>query len=338
MGRHRAATLTLFMLLGAGLSSAHASGFDSLYVFGDSLSDAGNVYIGSGGLIPAPPYVNGEFSNGPVAVQDLAAGLGLAPLKASLLGGTDYAYGGGETGVTSFNTALPVTDILGPTGQLAQYQATHPTADPNALYVIWIGSNDLADISASASPAQIPGDIATVVGNIDTTINTLAGEGAKNFLVLTVPNLGITPAAIAAGPLDQAGATALSQAFDSALVFGSGPIPSLSLLAAVDNINLNVLDTYSLLDTIVASPAKYGLTNVTQSCLVGSTVCANPNQYLFFDDQHPTAAGQALVAGAALALLEPTPEPSSITLVGAGLLGALLIIRRRSKTLAATVR
>ena len=54
-------------------SAAHAANFSAEYVFGDSLSDVGNVYLGSGGSEPASPYVGGQFSNGPVWVQDLAA-------------------------------------------------------------------------------------------------------------------------------------------------------------------------------------------------------------------------------------------------------------------------
>jgi phospholipase/lecithinase/hemolysin len=60
---------------------------------------------------------------------------------------------------------------------------------------------------------------------------------------------------------------------------------------------------------------------------VGTTVCATPNQYLFWDDLHPTAAGHAIVGADALAL--ETPEPGSILLVGAGLLG--LVGVRRAK-------
>ena len=69
------------------------------------------------------------------------------------------------------------------------------------------------------------------------------------------------------------------------------------------------------------------LTDVTDACLVGSTPCANPSQYLFWDDQHPTAAGHAIVADAALALL--APEPGSLTLIGAGLFALVFIGRRR---------
>ena len=212
-----------------------------LYVFGDSLSDAGNVFALTG-QPASPPYFNGQFSNGPVCCAvDLASALGLPPLTASVTGGTDYAYGTGEVGNAPFDTSNPLTDLLGSTGQLAQFHATHLNADPNALYVIWIGANDLSDIPAGSSPAQIGVDIATIAGGIDSAVETLAGEGAKNFLVVTVPDLGKTPDAIGLGPLDAAGASALSAAFDSELVFGGGPIPPLSAIAALDSLNLKVL-------------------------------------------------------------------------------------------------
>jgi phospholipase/lecithinase/hemolysin len=54
-------------------SAAHAAQFSAEYVFGDSLSDVGNVFIATDGAKPASPYVDGQFSNGPVWVQDLAA-------------------------------------------------------------------------------------------------------------------------------------------------------------------------------------------------------------------------------------------------------------------------
>jgi outer membrane lipase/esterase len=318
------------LALGFLLPCASAGTIDALYVFGDSLSDVGNVYSAVG-IPPSPPYYDGRFSNGPLAVEYLNNGLGLAPLTASLLGGTDYAYSSGETGPTIFNTSNLQTDILGPMGQLAQYEAflsaTHTTADPNALYTIWIGSNDLADIAATGDPAQFAADVATVAVNIETTISDLAGLGATNFLVLTVPDLGDTPEAISAGPVAQAVLSGLAAGLDSTLLNGAGLIPSLSALASGEGVNLQVLNTYLLLDSIVASPSTYGFTNVTDQCLVGTTVCANPNQYLFWDYEHPTTAANAIV-GADLLLLE-TPEPGTIALIGVGLLGLAMLRRRR---------
>jgi phospholipase/lecithinase/hemolysin len=314
---------TAILALIAACSGARAGTIDAIYAFGDSLSDVGNVFALTG--MPTSPYANGQFSNGPVWVQGLAAGLGLAPLTPSRLGGTDYAYGSGETGNASFDTSNPITNILGPTGQLAQYEATHTTADPNALYTIWIGANDLTDIPPGSTPAQAGADIAAIAANIDTTIGTLAGLGAKNFLVVTVPDLGKTPEVIAGGPLAVATATALSGSLDSTLVNGSGPIPSLANLAAVDGLNLKVLDTFSLIDSIVANPSAFHLTDVTDPCFSGTTVCANPNQFLFWDALHPSAAGHAVVAEDALAVV--TPEPSSMWLTGLGLAGLCLLTR-----------
>jgi phospholipase/lecithinase/hemolysin len=336
MRMQRSLTGVLLALAGSSFFPLlHAGTIDALYAFGDSLSDVGNIYAATsdpGPPVPGPPYVNGQFTNGNVWVQDLAGDLGLAALTPSLLGGSNFAYGTAETGVTSFNTSAADTDLLGATGQLAQFQAVHAAADPNALYTIWIGSNDLTDILTNATSAQYSADIATVAGNIDTAINALASLGAKNFLILTVPDLGDIPEALAEGSAASAGASALSAAFDTTLVDGSSPlIPSLSAVAAGDSINIQVLNTYALLDSIVADPAAYGFTNVTQPCLTGEvdysggTPCATPNQYLFWDQLHPTAAAHELVADAALSVV--VPEPGSISLIAAGLFG-LLIVRR----------
>jgi phospholipase/lecithinase/hemolysin len=207
--------------------------------------------------------------------------------------------------------------------------------EKTALYTIWIGANDLTDILANAAPAHYAANIGTVAGNIDTAISNLAGIGAKNFLILTVPDLGDTPEALAAGPVASAGASAISKAFDTTLVNGAAPlIPSLSTLAALDSIDISVLDSYSLVDAIVAHRAAFGFMNVTQPCLTGEvnysggTPCATPDQYLFWDELHSTAAADVLVAERALALV--TPEPASLTLL-AVVLSGLLVFRRRCR-------
>jgi phospholipase/lecithinase/hemolysin len=107
---------------------------------------------------------------------------------------------------------------------------------------------------------------------------------------------------------------------------------------AADGLNLHVLDTYSLLDNVVENPGTYGFTNVTSPCLVGAvnyaggTPCAptmaGQDQYLFWDDIHPTAAGHAVIAADALATA--VPEAGMLSLLSLGLAGIGLVRRRNN--------
>ena len=110
--------------------------YTNMFVFGDSLSDSGNVYDLTAGTLPAPPYTRGRFANGPVYAEYMADRLGL-PLDNVLSGGTNYAFGGAGT---DFN--VPV--ILGQSplsveSQVDLFRAQHvfSGADPDALYILY---------------------------------------------------------------------------------------------------------------------------------------------------------------------------------------------------------
>jgi phospholipase/lecithinase/hemolysin len=355
--RMRATVVALFALAFAGIAprAPHAaSAYDAIYAFGDSLSDTGNVlFATTHGLAPpgtpaqpVPPYVNGQFSNGAVWLQTLASYAGVPALTPSLLGGTDYAFGGAQTGTTPFHTA-DASDLTGTTGQLAQFAASHASADPNALYTVWIGANDLGNIPSGASAPAAAAAIAASVLNIDSAIGALAGQGAKNFLVVTVPDLGKTPDGLALGPAGAAAASILSATFNSVLVDGIGPIPSLAAIAAANGLDISELDTYGLLNQAVVDPAAFGLTNVTARCFTGTydggpssgTVCgattAEQDQYLYWDGEHPTAGVHAIIGTeAAAALGLSTPEPSSLVLIASmlGLLAATRWVTHRERS------
>ena len=85
--------MTAFFGLASMAAQAATPSYDNLYVFGDSYCDVGNIFTATGGAEPAAPYYNGRFSNGPIWLDHVAGFLGV-PFKASLLGGTDYAFGG----------------------------------------------------------------------------------------------------------------------------------------------------------------------------------------------------------------------------------------------------
>ncbi|MBV9248530.1 MAG: SGNH/GDSL hydrolase family protein [Acetobacteraceae bacterium] len=278
-----------------------AKGYTAVYAFGDSLSDAGNIAYSTRGAVPAsPPYSDGRFSNGPVWIQDLSQDLGLPPVKASLAGGTDFAYGGAETGPTPVHAVNP-TDLP---GQVAQFAVDDPIRQPDALYAVWIGSNDVLDIANHITdPVQQQADVATAVQNEVSAISSLVALGAKDLLVLNVPNIGESPYEVERGPVISATASSLSGLYNQELA------SSLQGLMASGAAKVDLLDTYSLLDEAIANPGPYGFTNVTSPVWNGDltspssgTMAATgtaQSKYLFFDDLHPTAQTHALLASAA---------------------------------------
>lgn len=310
--RHGA--VLLLTLVGLGLPATLKAA--PIYVFGDSLSDTGNVFLATGEEIPpSPPYYQGRFSNGPLYVDRIAAALGteVAPV---LGGGTNYAFGGAEVLGGALIPSLRNQADLFLTGLPAG------GADPDGLYIVFGGGNDVrAVLQGGAAPESVPAaaqELANIVGD-------LAEAGAREFLVPNLPNVGRTPEAIAAGPAAVAAAQSLSLAFNQTL---AGALPPLGVAYPID---LVTLDTFALLEQLVAMPGAFGFTNVTDPCLVGGTVCADPDSYLFWDDVHPTSANGAVLARAALAALgEETavPEPQILTLVAAGLAGMMALRRR----------
>jgi len=287
-------------VLAAAATSVSANAYDALYAFGDSLSDAGNVYVATGQREPiSPPYAQGRFTNGKIWLQDLAATLSLPLVRPQLLGGTDFAVGGAETGPTPVHKAN-VTDLP---AQLAFFAAKVPQPRPDALYAVWIGSNDLFDILAAPglTPAQGEADARKAIANITAFVGAIAAAGAQHVVVLDAPDLGQTPQIRELGPAAQTAASALAAYFDRTL---ASDLTTLNLALGLD---LHIVDTFTAIDAAVADPAAFGFTNVLDPCWTGGFTQRNgklcairrlaEDGHLFWDHIHPTARGHALVAG-----------------------------------------
>jgi phospholipase/lecithinase/hemolysin len=291
---------------------ARGDGITGIVSFGDSLSDVGNDYAASKGAMPSPAneYYDGRFTNGGNWLDYLAKDLGVAAPTPSLLGGSDYAFGGASTGPGYTSDAgyqIPNVDT-----QIAAYLSNN-TPSAGQLFTIWAGGNDLL-IGNQTNPL-IPAQ------NIANEVTTLAMAGAKQFLIPNLPPLGDIPA-LNQSPAQQAAANTWSAAFNTALRADLAPLEK-SL-----GIQIHLVDIHSFTLSVIANPSQYGFTNVTGAAI---NPTLNGNGYLFWDQEHPTTAADQLIAGLGAS---EVPEPSSLLVFGAMICGLAGWIRSRKTALA----
>jgi phospholipase/lecithinase/hemolysin len=273
---------------GGFIVSVFSNHYTGLVAFGDSLTDIGNRYAATGGADPtSPPYDAGRWSDGPLWVEHLAAGLGLPAPTPSALGGTDYAAA--DAGTALSGSAHNGSANIGT--QVAAYLSTHPVVDGDQLFVIWGGTNDFG-------PHTTP-DPAGTVANLSAEITELAKAGARQFLVPDLMPLGEVPSIRKLGPAAEAKYDALAVQFNTALAHAEVQ------LEAGLGIKIHPLDVYGLVEQVIADPGAYGFTDVTDQAKSGDegdpgTVVPNPDQYLFWDNIHPTETFQRLLGTRAI--------------------------------------
>ena len=281
-----ALTLAASAASAALATAASAQSYGRLVVLGDSLSDNGNLYLASGGTQPpSPPYFQGRFSNGRVFTELL--GFNAANFNGAVTGSINLAYGGSRT---DNNVAFPP----GMRQQLTTYLGRGGAFGANDLVSVLGGANNifqaLPTAGVSTNPvAAITPTLTAAVADMNFLVNDIAGRGAGTILVTNLPRLGITPqfrTSPAAALADYAGST-----FNSSL-----QTALLTTAAARPGTNIILFDLAKVSDLLASSPGRFGLSNVTEACFNGVTVCANPDSYLYFDGVHPTAAGHRLIA------------------------------------------
>ena len=321
---------TCYALAAASLlittSTLADTSYSNLVVFGDSLSDPGNVFAVTGGVSVAPyasegvpdyPYPIGgmTFSNGKTWATQLANELKQPKAKLPALRtsrGTNFAFG----------AARAASSAGGPfdlSAQVALYLSTFVGADSDALHSIFIGSNDVRDALVAFQTAYLPvllgggseadamlaGQAAAgpiindAITGVTNNLVSLISNGATQFLVPNVPNIGMVPAVTSLGPQTSSLATLMAYNYNQALE---------SVLTGIETaypaVSITRVDVFSLITAAVTSPASFGLSNVTDACLTPDTrinpVCDSPDEYLFWDGIHPTRSAHALVSKAAL--------------------------------------
>src|SRR5262249_32898173 len=308
------------------LVNTQALGFTQVIVFGDSLSDDGNVahrvrdtvgfsypssnfnysdyrFTDDTNTAPAANLYTGTWDE-----QLAKTFLGLPVPTNSLDGGTNFAFGGATTkdgtqDRTLIGNPLPFAggslsvtiDNIGK--QVNDYLASH-SPDPNALYVIWGGGNDLFDDFSTTS-------VTNTANRVGGLIMRLANAGARNFLVPNIPPLGAVPNSFGdpnrVSGLDLASANYRGQ-LNSVVAFVVHGYAVNGI-----TIHVSVLDVWLDLIRVLGQPRRNGFVNTTVPAQDQSGV--NPDTYLFWDDIHPTTGGHHQLASEANRLLSGQIAP-----------------------------
>lgn len=336
----------------ASYCKPHPKQITSFYIFGDSLSDTGNLststYIATGGQFWAPPstplpspnpifggpyyasnpklpgapdvlegstYYNSSpslpdiqdpstfpkvrASNGPIWVDFLPQQIGLTSEQV-----TNFAFSGATTGFDNgLQTFLPLppgVQLPGLRTEIDQFTSglSCKGADPNGIYAVWAGANDLFNLAGALpniQPEALPSAIASVVtkgvDNIAQSIIKLAQKGAKAFLVPNLPNVGATPL------LRQNNLTDLFD--DITKTFNTTLADTFPKLEQQFGIDIVPADVYSLSQDILTGQGNE-FTNVSDPLIAQdpnlNDMSLNPDGFFWYDYQHPTTKVHRILA------------------------------------------
>ena len=327
MGQIRSMLVAGAWALGFAAAPAAAITINAFVVFGDSNVDIGRADdpVPNDGIIPLPDRVAGRSSNGPIIPEYLAERVGVPE--------TNFSFGGATAGDTNILGVLGNTDLAltGTLRQIDEYEATLAggSADPNALFIVWAGSNDLYFADKNDQDA-VDVAVASAGANLGEAVTRLSGLGAKEIVVATrTPRPVLSDAAT---PSAEANEAARNDAAGRQL---NDVIRSLAgdLDAGLAS-NVYLFDDYAVIREIIAGSGSNGFTAYSdadaQFC-VNRVDCATLINY---DAAHKTSAVHSLLADrfieefSLVAAPVAVPLPAALWLMLAGL-GGVAAVRWR---------
>ena len=266
-----------------------------VYVFGDSLSDTGN--LGRPATFSddlPPPFYQNRISNGPVIVDYVAQALGRSVAASNYLSldeeGTNYAIAGAQA--YSDDVAIDLA------AQISSFGTKNDDkADPNAIYLIFIGGNDV--IGAVGAGPEDQAELDLSASEIAKAVQDLTAMGARRFFVLTVPDIGKTPKFI--NDTTAGAATRLAQASSLTIGFNDSVRNKLAALPPSDA-SVEIIDVFAILNDVLARVVQLNYIDTTRACYLTSELRFNDfcnetliEGFAFFDEIHPSGSTHKFV-------------------------------------------
>jgi outer membrane lipase/esterase len=366
------AVVAALVVAGCGGGTTDSPLATRVIAFGDSLTDIGAytpaTQIPLGQAAGVPPFFGGKFttnthtgytatsntSTANIWVEWIAARLGVAitphevgfgpvpnrvkcPAAASnpALAGSCTGYAQGGSRVTSpagignpngngINGANPAPMTIPMVQQVADHLTRFTNFGSDDIVFVFGGNNDVfVQLAAAATigPVAATANVQTAATELANLVrNQILANGARRVAVMTLPDASTAPQFLAADANTRALVSSLSAAFNA------------TLLTALNGADVRIIDVRALNAAVQASPATYGLTNITTPACDpariqtvtggritdGSSLFCNgapasafvtpvPNlntlrtgasasAYLFADGVHPTTGGHRILA------------------------------------------
>jgi outer membrane lipase/esterase len=291
-----------------------AEPFDHLLVFGDSLSDPGNIEV----LRFVPDYASGRFSNGPTYAEQLPGQLGIEVVDNVAVGGA--TTGSGNVASEAFFGLGEVLGLPGVEQQVDGFVASGQTLDEDDLVIVYGGGNDVLagaeanlDLAGAALDEAAAANAAIATANLAGHVRKLSAVGGDFYIMPNLPDIGRTPRFAEAG---SAVATAFADAHNEQLAAGALD------LQRETGADILVFDVHGLFNDMLADPGRYGLANTADPCVDRLLDCRFDGDAqatsLFWDDIHPTTAGHDVVAEVLSATLQAATVTIPSTAAAAG--------------------
>ena len=134
----------------------------------------------------------------------------------------------------------------------------------------------------------------------DALVRLIAVEGARNIVVLNLPDITAAPVFLGAKAASRSQVQARLDAYDAQL-----PDMLDTVRKTYPQVDLTLFDTRAVFDSILQDPKAAGFVNSAQSCLIDPSQSyslsenmragCNGYNYVFWDSLHPTTAVHAII-------------------------------------------
>ncbi|MEM9219690.1 MAG: SGNH/GDSL hydrolase family protein [Cyanobacteria bacterium P01_F01_bin.150] len=264
---------------------------------------------------PNPPYLPFFPPNQPTPVLPLLLPSGPNLEVNTFLNGAtqtqniNFAYGGATSGLTNVSDERVPGVLAQIDSFVADLNFAGATANANALYGIWGGSNDFDPIATGISV-----DPLGPVDNAETAIQQLYDAGARQFLVVNMPDLGTRPLldGISNSAAIQAEYTTVTHEYNELLESRLAQMQT-----DLDGATVIPVEEASFFSFVRANAEAFGFTNIDDSFLFSADPStASVDEYIFWDGEHPTRAAHAILGEFVTATIVANASDEALRLRG----------------------